>query len=157
MKLNQHAPFWDFRFLRQLLWRLLFWNVAPCSLIETHRRFGGAYCLFHEGDELLTHQYGGSKHLWNIDQFLLNYMVQHSRRQSSSTHYLFVPLNWSSLTKFKHFLTHIYKKSYKLLNIFHDNQGYVLWRNAPGHNSSSFSGCTASQNSIPEPFFLALI
>jgi hypothetical protein len=29
----------------------IFWDVAPCSLVETGRRFGGAYCLHHRGDE----------------------------------------------------------------------------------------------------------
>jgi hypothetical protein len=26
-----------------------FWDVAPCSLIDTDRRFRGAYCLHHQG------------------------------------------------------------------------------------------------------------
>jgi hypothetical protein len=25
----------------------VFWDVAQCSLVETDRRFGGAYCLHH--------------------------------------------------------------------------------------------------------------
>jgi hypothetical protein len=28
-----------------------FWNVASCVLVDIHRRFGGAYCLHHQGDE----------------------------------------------------------------------------------------------------------
>jgi hypothetical protein len=29
----------------------LIWNVAPCNLVEVYRRFKGAYCLHHQGDE----------------------------------------------------------------------------------------------------------
>jgi hypothetical protein len=36
----------------------LFWDAAPCSLVETDRRFRGAYYLHHEGIDD-----GGSKHL----------------------------------------------------------------------------------------------
>jgi hypothetical protein len=27
-----------------------FWEVAPCSHVEVDRRFGGVYCLNHQGD-----------------------------------------------------------------------------------------------------------
>jgi hypothetical protein len=26
----------------------VFWDAAPCSLIEVDRRFRGAYCLYHQ-------------------------------------------------------------------------------------------------------------
>jgi hypothetical protein len=29
----------------------VFWDVAPCSLVEIDRRFRGAYRLRHQGDE----------------------------------------------------------------------------------------------------------
>jgi hypothetical protein len=29
----------------------VFWDVAPCSHVEVDRRFRGAYCLHHQGDE----------------------------------------------------------------------------------------------------------
>jgi hypothetical protein len=29
----------------------VFWDVAPCSLVEIDRRFTGAYCLHHQGDK----------------------------------------------------------------------------------------------------------
>jgi hypothetical protein len=29
----------------------VFWEVAPCSLAEVRRRFGGACCLYHQGDD----------------------------------------------------------------------------------------------------------
>jgi hypothetical protein len=28
----------------------VFWDVAPCSLIEVHRGFRGTCCLHHQGD-----------------------------------------------------------------------------------------------------------
>jgi hypothetical protein len=28
----------------------VFWDVAPCSLIEVYRRFIGACCLHHQGE-----------------------------------------------------------------------------------------------------------
>jgi hypothetical protein len=37
----------------------VFWDFAACSLVEIDRRFRGAYCLHHKGDE----DEGGSKHL----------------------------------------------------------------------------------------------
>jgi hypothetical protein len=41
----------------------LFWDVAPCSLVEIDQCFRGAYCLHHQG----------------------YYTVQHPRKQSSSS------------------------------------------------------------------------
>jgi hypothetical protein len=32
----------------------VFWVVAPCSLVEVYRRFGGALCLHHQGEESYT-------------------------------------------------------------------------------------------------------
>jgi hypothetical protein len=31
----------------------IFWDVSPCSLVEVHRRFRGACCFHHQGDELV--------------------------------------------------------------------------------------------------------
>jgi hypothetical protein len=31
--------------------KAVFWVVAPCSLVEVYRRFRGACCLHHQGDE----------------------------------------------------------------------------------------------------------
>jgi hypothetical protein len=56
---------------------LVFWVVAPCSLVEVYRHFGGACCL-HRPDN------GDSKHLWNVSKFLPDYTAQQPRRQSSS-------------------------------------------------------------------------
>jgi hypothetical protein len=39
--------------------------VEPCSLVETDRRFRGAYCFHHQG----------------VDQFPSDYTAQHPRRQ----------------------------------------------------------------------------
>jgi hypothetical protein len=30
----------------------IFWDIAPCSLVETDRRCRGAYCLNHQGNTL---------------------------------------------------------------------------------------------------------
>jgi hypothetical protein len=27
-----------------------FWDIAPYSLVEVDQRFGGAYCLHHQGE-----------------------------------------------------------------------------------------------------------
>jgi hypothetical protein len=34
----------------------VFWEVAPCSLVQIYRRFRGTYCLHHQGpdDEALN-------------------------------------------------------------------------------------------------------
>jgi hypothetical protein len=29
----------------------VFWIVAPCNLVEIFQRFGGAYCVHHQGDK----------------------------------------------------------------------------------------------------------
>jgi hypothetical protein len=31
-----------------------FWDTAPCSFVETDRRFKEAYCIHHEGDEFIA-------------------------------------------------------------------------------------------------------
>jgi hypothetical protein len=49
----------------------VFWDVAPCRLVETYRRFRGA-CLIAFTDD------GGSKHLWNVGQFLKDYKTQYT-------------------------------------------------------------------------------
>jgi hypothetical protein len=56
-----------------------FWDIAPCSLVEVDRRFRGAYCLLHHGDED-----GGSTHLWNVDLLQRDYKALYPRRLSSS-------------------------------------------------------------------------
>jgi hypothetical protein len=30
----------------------VFWDVATCGLVDSDRRFRGAYCLHHQGDKL---------------------------------------------------------------------------------------------------------
>jgi hypothetical protein len=56
-------------------------GVVPCSLLEFNRRFRGPYCPDNRG----------SKHLWNVSQFLRDYTTQHPRNQtmfSVSSYYL---------------------------------------------------------------------
>jgi hypothetical protein len=50
----------------------IFWDVAPCSLIEIDRCFWRAYCLHNRGPD-------------GFGQFLRDYTAQHPRRQASST------------------------------------------------------------------------
>jgi hypothetical protein len=54
----------------------VFWVVAPCNLVEVHRRFRGAWCLHHQGDD--DPDGGGSK------QLLPDYTAEEPRRQPSS-------------------------------------------------------------------------
>jgi hypothetical protein len=59
----------------------VFWDVAPCSLVETGRHFS---CP----DD------GGSKYLWNIGQFLPDYIPEDShlhtcRRENLKSHTAF--------------------------------------------------------------------
>jgi hypothetical protein len=51
------------------------WDVAPCSHVEVSRRFRGAYCVHHQGDDD-----GGSTHLWNVGQLQCDYKALHPRR-----------------------------------------------------------------------------
>jgi hypothetical protein len=32
----------------------VFWDIAPCSLVETGRHFRDVYCLHHQGDEMMV-------------------------------------------------------------------------------------------------------
>jgi hypothetical protein len=32
---------------------VVFWNFAPCSLVDVDRRFGGTYYLHHQGDRFI--------------------------------------------------------------------------------------------------------
>jgi hypothetical protein len=41
-----------FQFLTAVSLKMaVFWDVAPCSLVEVYRRFRGAYCLHHQGGD----------------------------------------------------------------------------------------------------------
>jgi hypothetical protein len=46
------------------------WDVVSCSLADTDRRFRGAH----------HHDNRDSKLLWNVGQYLPDYMIQHPRR-----------------------------------------------------------------------------
>jgi hypothetical protein len=35
----------------------VFWDVAPCSLVEVYRHFRGAYYLHHQGEEYQDGKY----------------------------------------------------------------------------------------------------
>jgi hypothetical protein len=61
----------------------VFWDIAPCNLVEVDRRFRGAYWLHHHLPDD-----GGSTHLWNVG-LLLDYTALYPRRLSS-----LYPLPW---------------------------------------------------------------
>jgi hypothetical protein len=50
-----------FRVLTASMKMTVFWDVAPCSLIEIYRRYRDAYCLHQQGDGHPDDR--GSKHL----------------------------------------------------------------------------------------------
>jgi hypothetical protein len=43
--------------------RIVFWDDAPCNLVEIERRLTVAFCVHHRPD------YEGSKHLWNVRHY----------------------------------------------------------------------------------------
>jgi hypothetical protein len=45
----------------------VFWDIAPCSLVEMSRRFRGVYYLNFQHD---LPDDTGRKHLWNVEKFL---------------------------------------------------------------------------------------
>jgi hypothetical protein len=40
-----------FQVLTALRMKTVFWDAAPCSLVETDQSFTGAYCFHHQGDK----------------------------------------------------------------------------------------------------------
>jgi hypothetical protein len=56
----------------------VFWDIAPCSIVEIGRRFRGVYCLHHQGDD------GDGTHLWNVSIFQRDYTALYPRILSSS-------------------------------------------------------------------------
>jgi hypothetical protein len=60
----------------------VFWDDAPCSLVEMDQRFRGAYCPYYHGDD------GGSKHLWNVGQFLPDYTAHITEGSNLQTQFL---------------------------------------------------------------------
>jgi hypothetical protein len=55
----------------------VFWDTAPCSLVEVDRRFRGEYYLYHEGDDN-----SDSTHLWNVSLLHRDYTALRPRRLS---------------------------------------------------------------------------
>jgi hypothetical protein len=54
---------------------------STCSFVEIYRRFRGAYCLRHQGDDLDEE---GSNNFWNFGIFWRDYTTPYPRRLSSS-------------------------------------------------------------------------
>jgi hypothetical protein len=48
------------------------WDVAPFSVAETVRHFGGAYCFHHHDHD------GYSKHVWNVTELVPVYANPHA-------------------------------------------------------------------------------
>jgi hypothetical protein len=57
------------------------WVAAPSSLVENERRFGGAYCLQHQGGNNR-----GSNYPSNVGQSLRNHSSQRSTPEDSHLH-----------------------------------------------------------------------
>jgi hypothetical protein len=51
----------------------VFWDVAPCSLLDIDRRFRGAYCLHHQGDALISPEICGSYCGEDVDDGLFGF------------------------------------------------------------------------------------
>jgi hypothetical protein len=82
----------------------VFWDVAPCSLVETDRRFRDSYGHHHQGAvstsetsvisyktirrniprDIQSGSHGCSKHFRNVGNILQDYTAQHPMRHSSS-------------------------------------------------------------------------
>lgn len=52
----------------------VFYDFPSCSLVDSGRRFGGAYCLYHEGALM-------RKHPWKFGQFSPDCTVKYLIRQ----------------------------------------------------------------------------
>jgi hypothetical protein len=57
----------------------LFWDAAPCSLVEIACRFRSAYLLHPRPDD------GASKHPQHVDIFLRDFSLHHLLRLSTSS------------------------------------------------------------------------
>jgi hypothetical protein len=44
----------------------VFWDIAPCSLVEVDRCFRGAYRLYHQGDDNLKCHKEARSHQWTV-------------------------------------------------------------------------------------------
>jgi hypothetical protein len=55
----------------------VFWDVAPCRLVEVDRSFRDVYCLHYHYDRP---DVGGSTHFWNVGKLQRVYTALHPRR-----------------------------------------------------------------------------
>jgi len=64
--------------------------MAPCRLVEGHRRFRGAYRLCYHGDHRRRHDDGGSTRLGNVGLLQRDYTAPyHVRRRENVNSRLF--------------------------------------------------------------------
>jgi hypothetical protein len=66
---------------------IVFWDLAPSSLVEIYRRFRGAYSLQHQGDDGDSLDDGGSMHLWKVSKF---FEGTHGARSQKTVIFIFV-------------------------------------------------------------------
>jgi hypothetical protein len=70
---------WNINISCQMNFKMtVFWDIAPCRLLEIVRCFRSAYSFCHQSDEWVFER------LWDFGQFLPDYTAQHSRRQPYS-------------------------------------------------------------------------
>jgi hypothetical protein len=60
----------------------VFWNVAPCSLVEFNQSFRGAYCLHHQDDTLIALMMGAL----STYETLVNFYQTTQRNISEDSH-----------------------------------------------------------------------
>jgi hypothetical protein len=79
---------------------IVFWDAAPCSLVETGRQFINAYCLQHQGHPptaLTTESVSTSEMSVNFYQTTLRSITEDSNfftshRKKLISHQLYIPL-----------------------------------------------------------------
>jgi hypothetical protein len=78
MRIALELNLWHVRFqilLATGMEMTVFWDVALCSLVQTGWHFRSTYCFHHEGGGD-----GCSNNIWNISQFLSDYIGATSRK-----------------------------------------------------------------------------
>jgi hypothetical protein len=62
----------------------VFWVVAPCSLVEVYQRFGGPFCLLHQGDEKAARGYQTTQRYNPEDSHLRTHRRENLKSYSQS-------------------------------------------------------------------------
>jgi hypothetical protein len=115
----------------------VFWDVAPCSLVEVYRRFRGTYCLNHQGDDrsIPTRLHGAiSQKTVIIEEQMfarswrLQYFVQHENRAKSALENWLLDYGNTQTPPLITHGTYTYLFAYLLVSfcLHHNFQGYRL-------------------------------